>query len=321
MVYGLNGESARERREGFSLFGRLGAGVLDNSADGIEYERVNDFHLVAGVGVEYGFENGLAARGELVSHDVDARYAQLGLVYRFGEPFRSTARRGPRPAEPRPLPSESLDTRRSASSPPPADPASPPASRSEEPITLPELDALPDPDAVATPVPAPAPIPALEPLPEPESTRAPVTASARDGDADGLPDSRDRCLDTPPNRPIAADGCELLDGVLDGVGFEPGSDRLRAGSAPVLDMIASALREYPLIDVTIDAHTDNEGSAESNLELSRRRAITVARALVAGGVAPARLKPRAFGESRPLASNATAEGRARNRRVELSVID
>ena len=279
--YLLGGEDARELREGFSLFGRLGVGTMRNQADEVEFDRVNDVHLLAGLGGEYGLGNGLALRAELLSHERDAKYAQLGVLYRFGD-VRRRARARARP------------------------PAGPPPAAAPAPAPAPAPSPVTTDDVRATPVPVPPTAPA---------------ATALDGDADGVPDTSDRCPDTLPGLPVGEGGCDRLGGVIDGVGFEPGSERLAAGSEAALDGIAETLREYPVIDVAVEAHTDNQGSAESNLELSRRRALSVARYLAAQGVEPARLRPRAFGESRPRASNATPEGRARNRRVELAVIE
>jgi outer membrane protein OmpA-like peptidoglycan-associated protein len=70
----------------------------------------------------------------------------------------------------------------------------------------------------------------------------------------------------------------------------------------------------------IRAYTDNVGSATSNLQLSRRRAIAVARYLIEAGISGSRLKPQAFGESNPRATNLTSLGRAANRRVEFSIL-
>lgn len=252
ILYMLSGEHDRALREGVSLFGRLGLGAMGNQVDELELERENDAHLLAGAGVEYGFGNGLALRGELVSHDTDAGYGQLALLYRFGEAQRARA-------------------------------------------------AVPSAD---------------------EQTRElPSERARRDADEDGVADADDRCDDTPPGRPVDAGGCELLGGAVEGLAFEVGSDTLTSEARGVLDDIAATLRDYPLLTIAIEAHTDNRGSAVSNLDLSRRRALAVARYLADAGVEPLRLRPRAFGESRPRASNATAEGRAENRRVELLVID
>ena len=289
LLYGLSDRADRSRREGFSAFARAGIGQLDN-ASGVPFEQVNDFNALFGLGVEYGFRNGLAVRGEVVSHDRDVAYAQLALVYRIGDHDEP-------PPEREPVATERVD---------PADPAADLALRQA--------------DIVEPIVPAPVPVPVPVPEPEPEPEPLPGTRAAADGDGDGVPGADDRCGDTSTGRPVDASGCDLFDGPVDGVEFESGSDTLTANARRVLDGIAATLAEYSATRIAIEAHTDNRGTAENNLQLSRRRAIAVASYLVTRDVAGDRLMPRAFGESRPRVPNASAEGRASNRRVELRLL-
>ena len=105
---------------------------------------------------------------------------------------------------------------------------------------------------------------------------------------------------------------------LYGIEFDHDSDRLREASRPTLVEIAKYLSNNPRVRLYVVGHTDNTGTYEYNLDLSRRRAAAVVHALTQRhGVAPQRLKPVGVGPVAPLASNATEEGRARNRRVEL----
>jgi len=260
LMYGLNDADDRGRREGFSVFGRLGGGTMRNQGDGVRFNRINDYHLLAGLGLEYGFENGIAVRGELVAHETDAKYAQLGLVYRIG----SAGRRAPAPR-----------------------------------IAVP----TPDVPVVTAPV-----------------IEQPVVSSPLDSDADGVSDAFDACPTTGPGIPVNDSGCALFNGAIEGVNFESGSDRLTADSQVILTDVAATLNNFPEIRVAVEAHTDNQGTAESNLQLSKRRAIAVARYLVEQGVAGPRLQPQAFGESQPRETNATSAGRAKNRRVEFQVV-
>jgi len=93
---------------------------------------------------------------------------------------------------------------------------------------------------------------------------------------------------------------------------------IRTESEPVLDEIAEALRKNPGWKLSIEGHTDNVGGEEHNQTLSARRAEAVKAALVERyAIAPERLTTVGFGASQPKASNATVEGRALNRRVEL----
>lgn len=110
----------------------------------------------------------------------------------------------------------------------------------------------------------------------------------------------------------------MFKGVIEGVNFETSSSRLTAEAVTILEGVASTLIQNPGIRVTVEAHTDNQGNAESNLELSKQRAVSVAKFLVERGVTSDRLQPQAYGESRPRASNSTPEGRRANRRVEFN---
>jgi len=266
LLYALNDHEDRGRREGFNLFGRLGGGTMRNQGEGVKFKRVNDYHVLGGLGLEYGFRNGLAVRGEFVAHETDARYGQLGLLYRFGS--AGTSERAPSPRI--------------------------------------EVPAQPEPEVKVES--APTTSEALDP------------GTPLDSDADGIEDSADACPTTQVGVPVNEAGCALFNGTIEGINFESGSDKLTASSEQVLAGVAGTLSKYPDVRIAIEAHTDNQGSANSNLQLSKRRAIAVARYLVEQGVAGPRLQPRAYGESEPRETNATAEGRARNRRVEFQVV-
>jgi hypothetical protein len=103
-----------------------------------------------------------------------------------------------------------------------------------------------------------------------------------------------------------------------GIYFEFDSDAINPASAPWIRGIADLLRRHPDWAITIEGHTDSVGTARYNLGLSTRRAAALARSLTSQhGIATARLGTRGYGPDRPLESNATIVGRARNRRVEL----
>ncbi len=105
--------------------------------------------------------------------------------------------------------------------------------------------------------------------------------------------------------------------VLRGVNFDFDSSEIRADSRPVLEQAATLLKQNPDVMVSVDGFTDDVGSEAYNQALSVRRAEAVYRYLVNLGVDPERLTVHGYGESRPVASNDTEEGRAQNRRVEL----
>ncbi len=110
-----------------------------------------------------------------------------------------------------------------------------------------------------------------------------------------------------------------LDEIIEGkvVEFEFGSAVLTAEGITLLDEILEGLREQPLVGVEIAGHTDDVGSSEDNQLLSEERAIAVLDYFVANGEDPARFVVVGYGETQPVASNDTADGRARNRRIEF----
>jgi len=105
--------------------------------------------------------------------------------------------------------------------------------------------------------------------------------------------------------------------VLRGVHFDFDKASLRPEGKPILAEAAKLLNQNPGVRVEVRGYTDGIGSVEYNLGLSDRRATTVKEYLVGQGVDAARLTTRGFGKADPVASNATDEGRAQNRRVEL----
>lgn len=101
--------------------------------------------------------------------------------------------------------------------------------------------------------------------------------------------------------------------------FETGSDVLSDGAKAVLAKLASDLRALDISSLRLFGHTDNVGTADFNRALSGRRAEAVAVAMIGFGFVPDKLERRGFGFERPLASNDTPEGRAKNRRVAVIV--
>ena len=143
-----------------------------------------------------------------------------------------------------------------------------------------------------------------------------------DSDSDGIVDRRDECPNTRAGARVDVKGCEIREVInLPGVNFETNSDRLLAGAEQVLaDAVATLGMNRDLI-VEVAGHTDSDGSAAYNEGLSARRAITVRDYLISQGANSANLTFRGYGEARPVADNATAEGKARNRRVELRILN
>ena len=103
--------------------------------------------------------------------------------------------------------------------------------------------------------------------------------------------------------------------------FEFDDYRVGEASYPILDRVVDIMTRYPSIRLEIAAHTDNMGSFEYNIELSQKRAQSMVDYLVSKGIGGDRLEGKGYGESRPIASNNTEEGRMINRRVEFIILD
>ena len=107
--------------------------------------------------------------------------------------------------------------------------------------------------------------------------------------------------------------------VFDNLNFETGSTQLTPDSVPTVESLVVILKAYPNVAVSLEGHTDNTGDAGANKKLSLDRAIAVKGIMVKGGIAEARIGTDGYGEEKPIASNDTEEGRAKNRRTELVV--
>lgn len=103
--------------------------------------------------------------------------------------------------------------------------------------------------------------------------------------------------------------------------FASGSARLTADSTALLEAVADIVARCPDLTIRVVGHTDDEGSDAANTRLSAARAASVAEWLVGHGIAADRFVTEGLGESRPVADNTTAEGRAKNRRIEFAVVD
>ena len=142
-----------------------------------------------------------------------------------------------------------------------------------------------------------------------------------DSDGDTIPDLSDTCADTNAGVMVDLAGCEIVMGPIEGLNFGPNVANLPADALPVLDRYIDAMKRYPDVIISLDAHTDNRGTAANNLELSKDRAMSVASYMVNNGINPVRIKPKGWGENQPKAANATAEGREYNRRIEIKVLE
>ena len=146
-----------------------------------------------------------------------------------------------------------------------------------------------------------------------------------DTDKDGINDEEDSCITEPG--PKENKGCpktvsqivQKLDVAAKNIFFQTGSAELLPESFNSLDQIVVLLNENKTIQILIEGHTDNVGTKETNQALSENRAKSVLNYLVSKGIGKQRLTAIGFGMTRPIATNRTAEGRAKNRRVKLNV--
>lgn len=162
------------------------------------------------------------------------------------------------------------------------------------------------PRVAASPTPAPTPAPA---------------ATIVDSDGDGVPDNRDACPNTPRNYAVDERGCPIMLEEVARITLNVQFDFDQAVVKPEyfedIRRVADFLSANEDVVATLEGHTDSTGTDEYNQELSERRAAAVRQALIDRfNVSPARISSVGYGESRPVTSNATAEGRAQNRRVE-----
>lgn len=186
----------------------------------------------------------------------------------------------------------------------------------------------------------------------PDVAGLPEFKGCPDTDGDGVPDNEDKCPNKPG--PVVNEGCPDTDndGVADNmdkcpevpgtaenygcpevsvevkkrlafaataIQFDLGKASIKKASHKLLDEIVQILNDYPDYNMTIDGYTDNTGRAERNLELSKERANAVKEYFISKGISADRLKSDGHGIENPVASNKTAAGRAKNRRVEMDL--
>lgn len=138
-----------------------------------------------------------------------------------------------------------------------------------------------------------------------------------DDDHDGVLNSKDACPNTPAGEAVNIDGCPVT--VTLHINFANNSAKINDISNKELDKYADFLTTYKNYSAKIVGYTDSRASASYNKKLSQRRAQAVVKALIERGVNASQLKAVGMGEANPVANNATAKGRAQNRRIEAEL--
>ena len=148
----------------------------------------------------------------------------------------------------------------------------------------------------------------------------------KDSDGDGLLDKDDDCPMTPG--PKSNKGCPVIDEevaevikmAFENLEFETNKDIILPNSKPALDQLAEVLIKRTNWNLQISGHTDNVGEDNANMVLSKKRAEALKSYMISKGITETRLMVQFFGETKPIADNNTAEGRKKNRRVEMKIV-
>ena len=275
--------AGRYRRNGWNGFARIGYNEIENTPVGdVPFIEQSTARGSFGLGVEYNTRRGFGFRADATAFDGDVQYGQLGVLYRVGKKPKR-----------RPL---ALAAKTPAA---PKSPATPLKKSGATPVLQ---AALPKPSAN-------------------KLTNAEAIALAQANPTARKPnlDSEIKLSQITPRIDQRADECTQLNGTINDVTFSNGSARLTRAASSELNNVAHTLNGCANRQVIVSAHTDNSGSAIANHHLSKMRARTVALYLGRRGVDINRISAVAYGESRPVTSNNSAEGRMQNRRVELEV--
>jgi len=308
-------------KPGLSAILKLGVSqILTNSSSNLPFTQADQTKFTTGFGLEYQLANHVAVRAEYIYHSEKVQGVSISALKRFG---RRKVKTVPEPKVPPVVakPAARVPAQRAK-----------PSQRGNASSSRPRPTSRQPSQQARIPIKAPPPPPPAPARPRPPQGLS--VAPSQDGDGDGVIDPLDRCPSTPAGVVVSSNGCaapaevaeasaaEMVSSVgpprvLEGVTFESGSARLTLSAKQVLDEVARELLARPNVRVTVVGHTDNVGSARKNKLLSEKRAQAVARYLAHRGVPVSRLRYGGKGEEMPVASNATPEGRAANRRVEL----
>ncbi len=152
--------------------------------------------------------------------------------------------------------------------------------------------------------------------PKPVPPKKVVPVKPKDSDGDGITDDKDKCPGTPMGAPVNADGCWEINNVE----FDTDKWDIKPGFESVLNQVAAIMKKNPWLKMEVHGHTDIRGTARHNQALSENRANAVMKYLVNQGISGNRLSTEAFSYNKPIATNNTVEGMARNRRAEIMAV-
>ncbi|RVU84873.1 hypothetical protein EOL70_09145 [Leucothrix sargassi] len=288
---------------------KLGVGKVKTEGEGVTVNQQNKFDVMGGIGAEYALENGFRIRAEYERFDEDIDQLSVGLNWRPVLTRRVVEKPAPRPIIQAPKPAP-------------------------QPIVI--VNQAPAPAPVAKPAPAPKPIVKIvkQPAPKPKTivkhvpvyvqtpAPKPVVNKTIIKQAPAPAPVVQRIVVNAPKPPAPKPQPRVIHKTLaGGSNFATNSAQLTNAGRNALNRLASdLLRDRVVIhNISIIGHTDSVGSHAANQKLSQQRANTVASYLASRGLNRSVMTVVGRGETQPTASNATAAGRAQNRRVNLVV--
>ena len=143
-----------------------------------------------------------------------------------------------------------------------------------------------------------------------------IKEKIKDTDGDGVPDNIDKCPNTPKNTAVNHYGCPVITTLR--INFDFNKAEVKKIYYPEIKKVAEVLKSNPALKIEIDGYTDNIGSKEYNLKLSKKRAEAIKNVLVKiYHINPKRIITKGYGEKYPLVPNTTSTNRALNRRAEI----
>ncbi len=274
-------------RQGAWTYLRLGVNKIENDSE-LVLEEANNTAIWAGVGFEWSMTSSLALRAEVATFDGDVQALTAGVVLR---PFTSSTQR----------------------------------QRFPNPVSTPQPSAPVATAPAPRPVPAPAPAPQQPQIPNIESNRLPIPTAPQSQTlevqpiADGSRINSLGCERPVGSEPAGSDGCALLSGVRRDIQFIGDTDQLTQTSMASIGNLATIMLTSPQVRIEIRAHAQSRQGPAAAQDLSKRRAVAVARAFVANGVGVERLGARAFGDREPVIATGTFAGEMLVNRIELAI--